>query len=304
MASRAISAGRGGGLLHTLSRHRWPYLFIAPWYLLYGGFMLYPVVYSFWLSFQDWRGTRGTNFIGLTNYQNLIADDLFRQALVNTLLIGLMYVPLMLFLALLLAVVLNSALLRLRTFFRAAIFAPYITSTVIMAMVFALIYNEQSGILNVLLRALHIPAVNWTGSTEWSKVSVAGLLLWHWTGYNMILMLAGLQTISPDLYEAASIDGGSAQQQFFRITVPMMRPVILFTAVLSTIGTFKIFNEPYVLTGGGPLNSSLTVLLYLYNQGFQAFKLGYAAALAYVVVGIVLVLSLAQFRLLRETDDR
>jgi lactose/L-arabinose transport system permease protein len=171
-------------------------------------------------------------------------------------------------------------------------------------MVFALIYNEQSGILNVLLRALHIPAVNWTGSTEWSKVSVAGLLLWHWTGYNMILMLAGLQTISPDLYEAASIDGGSAQQQFFRITVPMMRPVILFTAVLSTIGTFKIFNEPYVLTGGGPLNSSLTVLLYLYNQGFQAFKLGYAAALAYVVVGIVLVLSLAQFRLLRETDDR
>src|SRR5919206_1350599 len=175
MAARLAPAR--GGALGTLYRHRWPYLFIAPWYLLYGGFMLYPVVYSFWLSFQDWRGTRGTNFIGLTNYQNLLADDIFRQALVNTFVIGLMYVPLMLFLALLLAVVLNSALLRFRTLFRAAIFAPYITSTVIMAMVFALIYNEQSGILNALLGALRIPPVNWTGSTEWSKVSVAGSLL-------------------------------------------------------------------------------------------------------------------------------
>lgn len=289
-------------MFKTLYRHRWPYLFIAPWYLLYGGFMLYPVVYSFWLSFQDWRGARGINFIGLTNYQNLVADDIFRQALVNTFVIGLLYVPLMLFLALLLAVVLNSALLRMKTAFRAAIFAPYITSTVIMAMVFALIYNEQSGILNVVLGVFGIPRVNWTGSTEWSKVSVAGLLLWHWTGYNMILMLAGLQTISADLYEAAAIDGASARQQFLRITVPMMRPVILFTAVLSTIGTFKIFNEPYILTGGGPLNSSMTVLLYLYNQGFQAFKLGYASALAYVVVGIVFVLSVAQFRLLRDND--
>ena len=300
MAARVAPARSGA--LGTLYRHRWPYLFIAPWYLLYGGVILYPGVYSFWLSFQDWRGARGTNFIGLTNYQNLLADDIFRQALANTIIIGLLYVPLMLFLALVLAVALNSVLLRLKTFFRATIFAPYITSTVIMAMVFTLIYDQQSGILNFLLGLVRIPAVNWTGSTEWSKVAVAGLLLWHWTGYNMILMLAGLQTISHDLYEAAAIDGASATQQFFRITVPMMRPVILFTAVLSTIGTFKIFNEPYILTGGGPLNSSTTVLLYLYNQGFQSFKIGYASALAYVVVAIVLVLSLAQFRLLRERE--
>lgn len=300
MASRVAPAP--GGIFSTLYRHRWPYLFILPWYLVYGGFMVFPVLYSFWLSFQDWRGARGAQFIGLQNYERLVQDDIFRGALANTVIIGLLYVPLMLFLALVLATLLNSALLKLRTFFRGAVFAPYITSTVIMALVFGLIYDEQAGILNFLLSLVRIPSINWTGSIEWSKVSVAGLLLWHWTGYNMILMLAGLQTISGDLYEAASIDGASARQRFIHITVPLMRPVILFTAVLSTIGTFKIFNEPYILTGGGPLNSSMTVLLYLYNQAFQGFKLGYASALAYAVVAIVFVLSMIQFRLLRERD--
>ena len=301
--SRRVATGPAG-LLATLRRHRWPYLFIAPFYLLYGGFMLYPVVFSFWLSFHDWRGQRGVVFLGLGNYRRLIEDDLFWTSLANTFLIGLMYVPLMLALALVLAVLLNSALLRLRTFFRAAIFSPYITSLVIMALVFALIYNDQAGVLNYLLGLVGLPAVHWTTSTEWSKVSVAGLLLWHWTGYNTVLMLAGLQAIPSELYEAAAIDGASAGRRFLHITIPLMRPVILFTAVLSTIGTFKIFAEPYILTGGGPLNSSLTVLLYLYNQAFQGFKLGYASALAYVVVGIVFVLSLLQFRLLRERDDR
>ena len=290
------------GPWQTLHRHRWPYLFIAPFYLLYGGFMLYPVVYSFWLSFQDWRGQRGTVFVGLDNYGRLMADDLFWTSLLNTVVIGLMYVPLMLLLALVLAVVLNSALFRLRTFFRAAVFAPYITATVIMALVFALIYDDQ-GILNSFLGLLGIGPIPWTNSTEWSKVSVAGLLLWHWTGYNMVLMLAGLQTIPHDLYEAAGIDGASARQKLVSITIPLMRPVILFTAILSTIGTFRIFAEPYILTGGGPLNSSMTVLLYLYQQAFQGFKLGYASAMAYVVVGLVFVLSMVQFRLMRARDE-
>ena len=290
------------GPWQTLHRHRWPYLFIAPFYLLYGGFMLYPVVYSFWLSFQDWRGQRGTVFVGLDNYGRLMADDLFWTSLLNTVVIGLMYVPLMLLLALVLAVVLNSALFRLRTFFRAAVFAPYITATVIMALVFALIYDDQ-GILNSFLALVGIGPIPWTNSTEWSKVSVAGLLLWHWTGYNMVLMLAGLQTIPHDLYEAADIDGASTVQRFLWITIPMMRPVILFTAILSTIGTFRIFAEPYILTGGGPLNSSLTVLLYLYQQAFQGFKLGYASAMAYVVVGLVFVLSMVQFRMMRGRDE-
>jgi lactose/L-arabinose transport system permease protein len=290
------------GRFATLWRYRWPYAFIAPWYLLYGVFMLFPVAYSFWLSFQDWRGTRGTSFIGLANYQRLAEDDIFQQSLINTVIIGILYVPLMLTVALIVATILNSALVHMRTFFRAAVFAPYITSTVIMALVFALIYDEHTGVLNFVLGLIGIPAINWTGSTNWSKVSVAGLLLWHWTGYNMVLMLAGLQTISQELYEAAAIDGASVVQRFINITLPLMRPVILFTAVLSTIGTFKIFNEPYILTGGGPLNSSTTVLLYLYNQAFQGFKLGYASALAYVVVAIVFVLSLIQFRLLREHD--
>jgi lactose/L-arabinose transport system permease protein len=290
------------GHWQTLHRHRWPYLFIAPFYLLYGGFMLYPVVYSFWLSFQDWRGQRGTVFVGLDNYSRLMADDLFWTSLLNTVVIGLMYVPLMLLLALVLAVVLNSALFRLRTFFRAAVFAPYITATVIMALVFALIYDDQ-GILNSFLGLVGIGPIPWTNSTEWSKVSVAGLLLWHWTGYNMVLMLAGLQTIPHDLYEAADIDGASTVQRFLWITIPLMRPVILFTAILSTIGTFRIFAEPYILTGGGPLNSSLTVLLYLYQQAFQGFKLGYASAMAYVVVGLVFVLSMVQFRMMRGRDE-
>jgi lactose/L-arabinose transport system permease protein len=290
------------GPWQTLHRHRWPYLFIAPFYLLYGGFMLYPVVYSFWLSFQDWRGQRGTVFIGLDNYGRLMADDLFWTSLLNTVVIGLMYVPLMLLLALVLAVVLNSALFRLRTFFRAAVFAPYITATVIMALVFALIYDDQ-GILNSFLGLVGIGPIPWTNSTEWSKISVAGLLLWHWTGYNMVLMLAGLQTIPHDLYEAADIDGASTVQRFLWITIPLMRPVILFTAILSTIGTFRIFAEPYILTGGGPLNSSLTVLLYLYQQAFQGFKLGYASAMAYVVVGLVFVLSMIQFRMMRGRDE-
>jgi lactose/L-arabinose transport system permease protein len=171
-----------------------------------------------------------------------------------------------------------------------------------MALVFALIYDDQ-GILNSFLGLVGIGPIPWTNSTEWSKVSVAGLLLWHWTGYNMVLMLAGLQTIPHDLYEAADIDGASTVQRFLWITIPMMRPVILFTAILSTIGTFRIFAEPYILTGGGPLNSSLTVLLYLYQQAFQGFKLGYASAMAYVVVGLVFVLSMIQFRMMRGRDE-
>lgn len=278
-----------------------PYLFIAPAVLLFLLFILYPIISSFLLSFQTRIGPENV-FIGFDNYARLFGDRLFYTALGNTFLILIIQVPIMLTLALFLAVLLNSALGSLRGFFRVAYFMPAITALVAYAIIFAILLNQDFGAINYLLSLVGIDPVPWLTNGFWAKVSLIMALTWRYTGYNMVIFLAGLQGISQDLYEAAAVDGATRWRQFVSITVPQLRPVILFTVVLSTIGTLQLFDEPFVLTDGGPNNATLTIAMYLYQNGFQFFDFGYASAIAYVLVILIAALSFVQIRFLGDSE--
>ncbi|UOQ45447.1 sugar ABC transporter permease [Halobacillus salinarum] len=276
-----------------------PYIFVAPAVLLFLGFMVYPILASLLLSFQTKVGGVYT-FSGLDNYTRLFSDPLFYKSLGNTFIILLVQVPIMLFLAVVLAVFLNSTLLSMRGFYRVAFFTPAVTSLVAASVIFVLLLNKDYGLINYLLSLLGFDKVGWLTNSTWARVSLIAVTTWRWTGYNMVIILAGLQSIPHSLYEAASIDGASSVRKFFSITIPQLKPVLLFTFILSTIGSFQLFDEPYNLTGGGPNNATLTITYYLYNQGFEYFDFGYASAIAYVIVFFIAVLSWLQFRVVRD----
>ncbi|RNA68513.1 carbohydrate ABC transporter permease [Alteribacter keqinensis] len=278
-----------------------PYIFIAPAVLLFVIFTLYPVISSLILSFQ--RTTGGvTEFAGLANYIRLFNDPLFYKALSNTFIILIIQVPIMLTLAVILAVFMNSALLKMRGFFRVAFFMPAITALVAYAIIFMILLDENYGIVNYMLNLLGFDSIAWLNDPFWAKVSLIIAVTWRWTGYNMVIFLAGLQNISSSLYEAASIDGAGKIRQFFSITLPQLKPIFLFTFVLSTIGTLQLFDEPFILTGGGPNNSTLTISLYLYMNGFRYFDFNYASAIAYVLVIIIAILSWLQMKVVGDKE--
>jgi lactose/L-arabinose transport system permease protein len=232
----------------------------------------------------------------------MIEDPVFYKALGNSFLILIIQVPLMLTLAVLLAVALNSPFMKFKGLFRIGYFTPVLTSLVAASVIFLLILNKDYGLLNYLLSKIGIQPIGWLSDGFWPLVTLIIVMTWRWTGYNMVILLAGLQNISEDLYEAASIDGASRVKQFFYITLPLLKPVLLVTLIMSTIGSFQLFDEPYTLTSGGPNNRTLTLTLYLYQHGFSYFDFGYASALTYAVVAIVAVLSLVQFKLAGDKD--
>nr|WP_316245326.1 sugar ABC transporter permease [Gracilibacillus timonensis] len=278
-----------------------PYIFVAPAVLLFLAFMVYPIISSFILSFQTRTGGAYT-FSGLDNYIRLFNDPLFYKAMGNTFIILLVQVPIMLFLAVVLAVFLNSALLSMRGFYRVAFFTPAVTSLVAASIIFVLLLNTDYGLINYLLTSMGMERIGWLTDATWAKISLIIVTTWRWTGYNMVIILAGLQGIPHSLYESASIDGASNIRKFFTITLPQLKPVLLFTFILSTIGTFQLFDEPYNLTNGGPNNATLTITYYLYNQGFEYFDFGYASAIAYIIVLFIAILSWLQFKVARDDD--
>jgi ABC-type sugar transport system permease subunit len=215
----------------------------------------------------------------------------------NGFLLFFMYVPLMTFLALILAVILNSKRIHGFKFFRTIIFIPYIMNIVAAGFAFRLVLNQKYGVVNNLLAGIfHIAPIPWLESVWGGRISLCLLIIWAWLGYNMVIMLAGLQTIPGELTEAAMIDGANSMQAFFYITIPLMRPVILFSVVLSLMGSFNLFNEVFILTNGGPMNATITPLVDIFNQAFINFRLGYASAMAYVYFVILFVLTLFQVR--------
>lgn len=230
----------------------------------------------------------------------MLADPIFYKALSNTLIILVTQVPLMLGLALLLAVAFNSALLKFRAFWRTAYFVPIVMGLVAYGILFSTLLNSHHGLVNFLFEAIGLPRVPWLADPVWAKVSIIIALTWHYTGNSAVIYLAQLQSIPGELYEAAEIDGATAWQRFWHITLPGLRPAITLTVVLSTIGTLQLFDEPYVLTNGGPNNATLTIGMYLYQNGFKYFDFGYASAIGYVLTGIIGVIALIQFRFLRE----
>ena len=280
-----------------VKRKRWAYAFISPFYILFGIFSVYPIIFSIYLSFTEWKGMGPKVFVGLENYRMLLGDSVFWQSIRNGVILFFLYVPIMTLLALVLAVILNAKFVRFFQVFRTMIFIPYITTMIAAGFVFRMMMNVKYGFFNILLTSIGIPPVPWLENVWWARISLSLLVIWAWLGYNMVIMLAGLQTISKDLVEAATIDGANPVQAFFRITVPLMKPIILFSVILSTIGSFGLFSEVYSLTvGGRPMNATLTPIVYIWQQAFQHYKFSYASAVSYVYFAIIIVLTLLQLR--------
>ncbi|KKB13074.1 lactose ABC transporter permease [Devosia geojensis] len=294
---------RRGGAASNLARSEQinGWLFIMPALVLLGIFMVYPILWSLWMSFQVGRGMN-FSFGGFANIIRLTQDPVFIRALSNTLLFLAVQVPIMLMLALLFASALNDSKLWGRGFFRTAIFLPCVTSLVAYSVIFKSIF-ALDGIANQALLALQLieNPINWLSDPFWARVVVISAITWRWTGYNMIFYLAAMQNIDRSIYEAAKIDGVPTWARFWFITVPMLKPVILFTAVTSTIGTLQLFDEVNLLTNGGPSDATLTLSLYIYNLSFRFMpSFGYAATVSYVIVILVGVLSLIQFLIARD----
>jgi len=275
------------------------WLFVAPALILLGVFMIYPIVWSLWMTFQTGRGLNFA-FGGLANIQRLLADTVFIRALTNTMIFLVVQVPIMITLALLFAVALNDTKLWGRGFFRTAIFLPCVTSLVAYAVLFKSMFSAE-GVINTALVAIGFSPIPWLTDPFWAKVLIVLAITWRWTGYNMIFYLAALQNVDRSIYEAARIDGVPPWARFVYITLPMLKPVILFTTVISTIGTLQLFDEPYNITQGGPADATLTLSYYIYNLTFKFMpSFGYASTVSWVIVVLVGILTFLQFVVTRE----
>ena len=297
-----VTPRRGRGLLARLWRARWPLLFVSPFFILFAVFGVYPIIFSLWLSFHSWRGVGDMKFIGLDNYTLLFRDNLFWNSMLNSVIMFFIYVPVMTFLAVVLASVLNAGFLKLQGLWRALIFVPYITSMVASGYTFKLMFDQNAGIANRLLGFFGIQPVPWLNDVWWARVTLGIMMVWAWLGYNTVIMLAGMQTIPNELGEAARVDGASRMQVFFRITVPLLRPVIVFAVTLSIIGTFHMYTEPVILTGGGPIRATETPVMQIFSNTFAALKFGYASAMSYIYFAIIVVVTLAQLRLVTQRE--
>jgi multiple sugar transport system permease protein len=271
------------------------YLFIAPVIILFGLFRIVPSVQTLLYSFYKVELLRGRfTFIGLENFYALLTDEIFRKATINTLTYVISIVPISAFLGLVLAVLFNAKF-HLKEFFKAVYFSPMVTSTVAAAMVWWWMYNPQFGIFNVLLKLVHLPEQPWLMSSRMALPSIIIFSVWKNLGYNMIIYLAGLQAIPQQFYEAATIDGAGALKRFRHVTIPLLAPTTTFLLIYDTILALQVFDQVFVLTGGGPAGSTNVVVLDLYRQAFERYNFGYAAAEAMVLFLFILAVTILQY---------
>ncbi|HOX85736.1 MAG TPA: sugar ABC transporter permease [bacterium] len=278
------------------------YGLVAPYWIHFSIFMAYPLIFSLILVFHKWDVYTPMQFVGLRNFVRLFQDDLFLQSLLNTLLFLLIHIPLQIVAALLFSVLLNEKI-RARGFFRAAYFMPVVISGVVISLLWQQLYSQENGVLNLLLAHIGLPKIPWLISPEWAMPSIAIMATWKNVGLYIVLFLAGLQTIPSYLYEAADIDGASVWQKFRSITLPMLNPTVLLVMILSTIGGFSLFIEPYMLTGGGPMNRTLSAMLYIYKQAFYFNRMGYAATLGFFFALLILSVVLVQRKIIEQEPE-
>ena len=271
------------------------YVLVLPYVIFFCAFVAYPLVFSLVLVFHRWNIVSPMEWVGLKNFVRLFADDQFLRSLLNTGVFVLIHIPLQIGIALALALLLNARI-RGRGFFRAVYFLPVVVSGVAVTLLWQQLYAYDNGLLNVALRALGFPGLPWIIDARFAMPSIAVMATWKNVGIYIVLFLVGLQNIPHELYEASSLDGATSSKQFWHITLPMLNPTILVIVVLSTIGGFSLFIEPYVLTGGGPMQSTLSGMLYIYNQAFFFGHMGYAATLGFVYALIILLVVLIQRR--------
>ncbi|MGD9530629.1 carbohydrate ABC transporter permease [Pseudonocardia sp.] len=283
---------------HRFEDRSAPYAFVAPFFLLFAAFGLFPMIYTAWISLHRYRLGGRMQWTGLDNYVWLVSDPGFWNALWKTVTIGALSTVPQLVLALWLAHLLNHRM-RLRTTLRVAMLLPYATSVAAATLVFALIFGRDAGLVNGLLGLVGIDPVDWRNGNWTAQTAISVIVIWRWTGYNALIYLAAMQSIPKDLYDAAAVDGANRWQQFRHVTLPGLRPTILFTVVVSTIGASQLFGEPLLFGGGqangGAVGQYQTLGLYMYQQGWQYGQLGRAATVAWVmfvlVVGMVLVVN-------------
>jgi len=277
------------------------FFFLAPALLAIAIFFFIPVIAAFLISFTDFDiytlGNFSTiRFIGLKNYLELFKDDLFWTALGNTFLFVILAGPLSIFVSLYAAIILNSKIVKLKALFRLSYFMPVVTTLVAIAIVWRFIYHPNFGIVNYFLSLFGISSVDWLGNPDLALPSIVLMAVWKNFGYNMIIFIAGLQNIPEELYEAANIEGANNWQKFKSITIPMLMPTTIFISIITMIGYFQLFAEPYVMTQGGPLNRTLSIVQYMYQEGFRWWNMGYSASIAFVLFFIIFIGTMIQFR--------
>lgn len=288
-------------MLNILRKHKWPYLFICPYFILFLLFQLIPTLWTGAISFAEWDGLREIKWVGLNNYALMLRDYMFRDALLNTLRYWVFSAIGVICFAMLTAILLNNKTLKWKRFFKTATFLPYVCASVAMGLIFKMLFEENAGLVNEVILSLGGDRIPWLTSSKTAWIPVVILHVWRLTPWYTLILLSGLLNISPEYYEAATVDGANVVQQFFRITLPLLQNILFFCFVTVTVDSWKIFNESYVLAGPGTSNTSLFQLLY--TSAFQTFKMGYASALGVVLILILLVISVAQFLVRRRQGE-
>ncbi|MDP4549638.1 sugar ABC transporter permease [Alkalihalobacillus macyae] len=267
------------------------YLYVAPFFIVFGIIGLYPALFSIVLAFNEWNGLGDMQFVGLSNFSVVLQDPLFWKSLYNTVIIGLMGTAPQLIVGIVLAYFLNLAVIRFTNFFRVTIFMPYITSMVAVALVFGVFFSSnETALANYVIGLFGVDPVSWKTSEWGAKIAIALMVFWRWVGYNTIIYLAGLQSISKDLYEAATIDGANKLEQFIYITIPLLKPFIILTVFMSTVGALQLFAEPTVFLGSSAFSrdEAMTVVMYLYRDAFNLGSFGTASATAVLLLIIII----------------
>ncbi|GAA1353189.1 sugar ABC transporter permease [Arthrobacter koreensis] len=275
-----------------------PYLYISPFFILFGLTGLFPLVYTFWVSLHDWHLLKGQgDFVGLSNFSNVLADGYFWNSMFNTFSIFLLSAIPQLVIAVLLAAVLDQNL-RAKTFWRMSVLVPYVVTPVAVALIFSNMFNQENGLINNMLENAGIGGVRWQDGSFASHVAIATMVNWRWTGYNALILLAAMQAVPRDLYESAALDGAGAVRRFFSITLPSIRPTMIFVIITATIGGLQIFAEPRLfdpVNAGGTQKQFQTTVLFLWELAFQRQNFGKASAVAWLLFLIIVLVGVVNF---------
>lgn len=288
-------------MLKTIKKYKMPYLFILPFFVLFLVFQLIPIIWTVYISFTQWRGIGDPQFIGWDNYKKILIDNMFWDALKNTVVYWISGLVLILIFALLIASILNSELLKGRVFFKTVTFLPNVCAAIAMGLIFRLFFDENAGLINEALETFGLSRVPWLTSTQFSKIPVIILNVWRNTPWFTMIILSGLLNIPHDYYEAATMDGAGKWKQFCYITLPSLGNILFFCSVTLTVDSWKLFNESYILPGPGTSNTSL--FQYMYESGFNTFNMGYASSIGVVLIVILAVISVIQLAVRRRQGE-
>ena len=288
-------------MLKTIKKYKMPYLFILPFFVLFLVFQLIPIIWTVYISFTQWRGIGDPQFIGWDNYKKILIDNMFWEALKNTVVYWISGLVLILIFALLIATILNSDLLKGRVFFKTVTFLPNVCAAIAMGLIFRLFFDENAGLINEALQAFGLSRVPWLTSTQFSKIPVIILNVWRNTPWFTMIILSGLLNIPRDYYEAATMDGAGKWKQFCYITLPSLGNILFFCSVTLTVDSWKLFNESYILPGPGTSNTSL--FQYMYESGFNTFNMGYVSSIGVVLIVILAIISVIQLAVRRRQGE-